>query len=211
MKKLAATLAAITCTVGLGVAPAQAQETHINCESNKFAAGGYPLANRVPDGYNLIPSPGGVFPWENGGYNHGQDTGAANGEALIDKFAEACPDAEILVKGHSYGAGVVHILATKLDGKDYADRVRVYLTGNPRHPGGVDDTWQGFTLMPGVTFRGALPVPQNLASFVDVCNPYDAICAMPPWYAPFDVAQAVFGYLFGAHSYPGAPDWGYNN
>lgn len=210
-KKLLGGLTALMLSVGTVTAVAQAETPGVDCGANKFAAGGYPLANRVPAGYNLIPSPGGIFSWESGGYNHGQDTGAANGEAIIDQFAEACPDTDILIKGHSYGAGVVHVLAGKLDAKPYADRVRVYLTGNPRHPGGVDDTWQGFTLMPGVTFRGALPVPQNLASFVDVCNPHDGICDMPPIWKPFSMARNIIGYLFTAHIYPGAPDWGYNH
>lgn len=189
-----------------GCAPAAvAQEQSTSCEDAFLAVGGYPMANTVPAGWTSVYTPGGIFPWEASTYNVGQDVGAANFVAAADAHFAECPDTQLYAQGHSYGAGVVHVAAMTLNERPYANQVHVYVTGNPRHPGGVDDTWQGFTLLPGITFRGALPVPQNLGSFEDVCHPRDGICSMPPWWQPLKMLDHFIGYMTGAHSYPVRP------
>lgn len=169
--------------------------------NGKFAVGGYPQTTHVPAGYRAIGTPGGIFPWEAGGYNYGQSVGAANVVNAVDEFAATCPTSRIDLFGHSYGAAIVHTALGVIDGRPYASRVNVYLTGNPRHPGGVEDTWRWFAL-PGVNFRGPGVQPRNVASFVDVCNARDFICDAPPITDPLRALDHMAGYMVGsAHRY----------
>ena len=172
-----------------------------NACNGKFAVGGYPRTHLVPPGYESVYSPGGIFPWERGGYNHGQSVGAANVVAAVDEFATRCPESRIDLFGHSYGAAVVHTSLEVIDSRPYASRVNVYLTGNPRHPGGVEDSWR-WAALPGINFRGAGIQPRNVASFVDVCNARDFICDAPPITDPVRALDHMAGYLVGgAHRY----------
>lgn len=157
--------------------------------------GGYP---GVPGD---IPTPGGIFPWENGGYDHGQLVGAANTVAAVANLAANCPESEIHVTGHSYGAAIVHTAVEEIDKQAYASRVHVYVTGNPRHSGGIEDTLAGLRL-PGLTFRGAGVDPKNMGSFTSVCNPRDVICDFPhPLREPAKTLDHIAGYFTGAHAY----------
>ena len=173
------------------------------CEGGAFAVGGYPKTGRVPDGYQAVDTPGGIFPWEGrGGYNHGQQVGAANMIEAVDTYAAQCPDAEIRLHGYSYGAAIVHTAVETIDQRDYAPRVHVELAGNPRRPGGVEDTWS-WVALPGIAFRGAGITPQHVASFEDRCNVgRDYVCSAPH---PIDIVGSVsgsIGYGTGGHSYP---------
>lgn len=204
------TAAVVSAIMVFGCAPAAvAQDTSNQCADAYFAVGGYPRTQQVPDGWTAIYTPGGIFPWEAGhGYNANQDVGASNMVAAVDDYFAQCPNGRATLQGHSYGAGVVHVASVTLNERPYASQVHARVTGNPRHPGGVDDAWQGWQLMPGVTFRGALPVPDNFGTWIDVCNTYrDAICSMPnPLRQPREFVSSVIGYLFtGGHGYPWWP------
>lgn len=173
------------------------------CEGGAFAVGGYPKTERVPDGYTPVDTPGGIAPWDAGGYTHGQQVGAANVVAAVDQFATACPDAEVHLHGYSYGAAIVHTAVETIDQRDYAPRVHVELAGNPRRPGGVEDTWEWLPPIAGIDFRGAGATPQNVASFEDRCNErWDIICDAPH---PIDIIGNLTGSIgygsTGGHSY----------
>ena len=173
-----------------------------SCEGGAFAVGGYPKTGQVPDGYQAVDTPGGIAPWDAGGYTHGQQVGAANMIEAVDTYAAACPDAEIRLHGYSYGAAIVHTAVETIDQRDYAPRVHVELKGNPRRPGGVEDTWSWLPPIAGIDFRGAGATPQNVATFEDKCNVgADYVCSAPH---PIDIIGSVsgsIGYGTGGHSY----------
>ena len=168
----------------------------------RFAVGGYPSTEKVPPGYQYIPTPGGIFGHENRGYNHGQTVGAHNLVQALDEYTAKC-DGPIHVYGHSYGAAIVHTAIETIDRRPYAHRVHAHVTGNPRRPGGIEDTYAGWTILPGITFRGAGIEPRNLGSWRDDCNPHDGICRLPRLiHDPVGHVQGWIGYLFtGAHRY----------
>lgn len=164
----------------------------------RFAVGGYPRTEIVPDGYQYVPTPGGIWPHENRGYAYGQSVGANNLIAAVDDYAKRCPG-PIRVFGHSYGAAIVDTATLTLDQRPYAYRVHVHVTGSPRHPGGIEDAWRG---LPGFGFRGSVPAPANLGSYRSDCNPRDAICSLSPWWNPIVAVDHWIGYAFqGTHNY----------
>lgn len=175
LRHLATLIAAPLLAAGLISTPV-ASATPVDC-STGYAVGGYPKSNLVPGGFTAVPTPGGIFPHENGGYDHGQRVGTANLIDAVDNHAANC-GGPINLFGHSYGAAIVHTALETIDTRNYAGRVHVTLTGNPRHPGGIEQTWSWIKL-PGFTMRGPGIRPQNLGSFSDRCNPRDAICDMP--------------------------------
>lgn len=192
-RALAAAMSLIAA-ISVIVAPASSANTP-KCDG-RFAVGGYPATEKVPDGYTYVPTPGGIWAWERGGYAHGQAVGAQNLIAAVDEYAQRCPG-PIRVFGHSYGAGIVDTATLALDQRPYAHRVHVHVTGSPRHPGGIESTYQW---VPG--FRGSVPAPQNVASYKTECNiGRDIICYAPH---PLDVvgnANSILGYLTGSHNY----------
>lgn len=203
MSRLIALLAALLVAFGLATPVASAQGTPptVNCSANRFAVGGYPRTDIVPAGYQYVPTPGGIFAWERGGYTVGQNVGTANVIATVDAFAAACPDSPIYVRGHSYGAGIVSTAVATIDTRPYAGRVHVELQGNPRRPGGIEDAYRGLRLF-GLSFRGSLPAPVNVASYSDLCNPRDGICNLPPFLRnPVGHIAGIIGYFTGAHRY----------
>lgn len=148
----------------------------------------------------VVHTPGGIWPWENGGYNHGQRIGAENLVRYADEHFSENPGESLTLVGYSYGAAIVHTALETIDTRPYANKVHVRLYGNPRHPGGIEDNFYGsFSL--GIHFRGAGITPQNLGSFVDVCNLRDAICNFPGWRRPITTLDHIVGYFTGAHSY----------
>lgn len=162
----------------------------------RFAVGGYPRTELVPDGYQYVETPGGIWPWEAGGYAHGQTVGAANLIATVDEYAARC-DGPIHVFGHSYGAAIVDTATLTLDRRPYAYRLHVHVTGSPRHPGGIESTYQW---VPG--FRGSVPAPQNVGSYRTECNIGRDIICYAPW--PLDVVgnvNSILGYLGSGHVY----------
>lgn len=167
-------------------------------------AAGYPDADSstAPPGVTGITSPGGIFPWEAGGYDHGQTIGAQNTIALTDQAAAECPGSQIKLHGHSFGAAYVHTALSTIDHRPYAGRVHVYLTGDPRRIGGIEDTYAGISAF-GITMRGHGVIPQHVASYENVCHVvHDAICSFPkPWINPVGSLQAIGGYLTGGHIY----------
>lgn len=190
-------IASLILALGAALAPAPAWGKTEPCDG-RFAVGGYPRTELVPDGYTYVPTPGGIAPWESGGYGHGQAVGAANLLAMVDAYATQCPG-PITVFGHSYGAGIVDTATLTLDHRPYANRVHVHVTGSPRHPGGIEDAWQG---LPGFGFRGAVYPPVNLGSYRSDCNPRDAICSLSPWWNPAVAIDHWIGYAFqGTHHY----------
>lgn len=205
MPKFVVKVAAATAIVCLALAPVTgiAKADTAECGPGKFAVGGYGAVDKVPDGYTPIYTPGGIFSHEAGGFNKGQTEGAANMIEAVETYAETCPTGEIHLSGYSYGAGIVHTAVGHIDGQTYAPRVHVELAGNPRHPGGVEDTIPGSTILPGLTFRGAGLTPTNVATFTDACNTgSDAICHMPfPWNDPLGSVGGLVGYLSGGHRY----------
>lgn len=184
-------------------APAVVSAGPVDCTASGFAVGGYPKQERVPDGYTAVATPGGIFANQAGGYNVGQKVGAANVVATVDAFAAACPDTDINLHGHSYGAAIIHTAVETIDQRGYAGRVHVQLTGNPRHPGGIEDTYKGRTILPGVTMRGAGKTPQNVAEWSDKCNRSDGICDHPRFLTnPIGHLAGLIGYgSTGAHRY----------
>lgn len=194
-------VAALALLAPLLIAPTAAASPP-GCGPGRFAVGGYPKPHLVPDGYTYTGTPGGLFGHENGGYNYGQTVGAHNLVVAVDAHAAAC-DGPIHVYGHSYGAGVVHTAVETLDTRHYAKRVHVHLTGNPRHPGGIEDSYRGWTFLPGITMRGAGHQPGNLGSFTDVCNyGRDYVCDAPRLIAdPVGFFSGIFGYFGSGHSY----------
>lgn len=148
-----------------------------------------------------VSTPGGIFPWENGGYNLGQRIGAENLVRYVDDYFDGGNVEPITLVGYSYGAAIVHTALETIDTRPYADKVHVRLYGNPRHPGGIEDNLHGVYVM-GIHFRGAGIRPQNLGSFEDHCNPRDAICDFPGWRKPFTTLDHIVGYFTGAHRYP---------
>lgn len=192
-------VAAVAPTASAQTTPAPAPT--VNCAANQFTAGGYPATQAVPVGHKAIPTPGGIFPWERGGYDVGQRAGAANAISLLDAFAAACPTTPIYLNGHSYGAAIVSTAVETIDARPYAGRVHVLTTGNPRRVGGIEDTAKGLPAA-GMTFRGAAKVPVNVASYTDKCNARDGICNLPPLYRnPVGHFLAIVGYFTGAHRY----------
>ena len=208
-RRILATIAAAALAATTFMAPAaSAQDTApaVDCSKNKFAAGGYPATQIVPAGYVAIPTPGGLFPWERGGYNVGQQQGAANAVKLLDAYAAACPGKPIVIKGHSYGAAIVATALETIEDKPYAKLVTVDLTGNPRKVGGIEDTLRG-NLLPGMTNRGpAVYDVSKFAAVSDRCNARDGICALPPLLRnPIGHFLAIIGYFTGAHRYGPTP------
>ena len=187
--------ALVSLTLAATVVAAPTVSASPACDG-RFAVGGYPATERVPDGYTYVPTPGGIWPWESGGYAHGQSVGTANLIAAVDDYAQRCPG-PILVFGHSYGAAIVDTATLTLDHRPYAYRVHVHVTGSPRHPGGIESTYQW---VPG--FRGSVPAPQRLGSYRTDCNVgRDIICHAPH---PLDVVgnvNSILGYLGTGHSY----------
>ena len=181
------------------VAPATVANA-AECDSvGRFAVGGYPRFN-VPDGWTAVDTPGGIY--NRGGYTHGQTVGAANLVAAVDAYAASC-DGPIRLRGYSYGAAIVHTALETIDQRDYAPRVSVELAGNPRRPGGIEDTWEWLPPIAGIDFRGAGITPQHVASFEDRCNEgWDIICHAPH---PINVIGNVTGSIgygsTGGHSY----------
>lgn len=147
-----------------------------------------------------VPTPGGIWPWENGGYNRGQREGAENLVRYVDDYFESGNEEPITLVGYSYGAAIVHTAVETIDTRPYANKVHVRLYGNPRHPGGVEDNLHGVYSL-GIHFRGAGIQPQNLGSFEDVCNPRDAICDFPGLLRPITTLDHIVGYFTGAHGY----------
>lgn len=191
MKKLL-----VAALVGAGLLAAPAANATTGCEDTVTL-----YANGWRGTGGNIPTPGGIFPWEAGGYDAGQGVGAANTVALADKVARECPDSQIQLTGFSYGAAIVHTAVEEIDTRDYADRVHVNLYGNPRHPGGIEDTLNGLSVA-GISFRGAGVQPENVASFESNCNPRDGICDFPhPLRKPIQTIDHIAGYLTGAHYY----------
>lgn len=196
--------AALVATT-FAVPTASAQTGEVDCSANKFAVGGYPRTDIVPAGYQYIPTPGGIFAWERGGYARGQAEGSANVISTLDAFAAACPGVRIDIQGHSYGAAIVATALETIDTRPYAPQVNVALTGNPRRAGGIEDNFRGFNLF-GLQFRGAAKVPVNVGSYVDRCNPRDGICNLPPLIRnPIGFLLGIVGYFTGAHRYPSFP------
>lgn len=197
--KVPRTLAAamsLIAAISVIVAPASSANTP-KCDG-RFAVGGYPATEKVPPGYQYVPTPGGIWPWESGGYSHGQTVGTQNLIAAVDEYAARC-GGPIRIFGHSYGAGIVDTATLTLDHRPYAHRVHVHVTGSPRHPGGIEDAWRG---LPGFGFRGPVHPPANLGSYVSECNPRDAICSLSPWWNPIVAVDHWIGYAFqGTHHY----------
>lgn len=196
----AAIAIAVLATVA---APAVVSAGPVDCTASGFAVGGYPTQERVPDGYTAVATPGGIFASDAGGYNVGQRVGAANVVATVDAFATACPNTDIRLFGHSYGAAIIHTAVETIDTRAYAGRVHVQLTGNPRHPGGIEDTYKGRTILPGVTMRGAGKTPTNVASYESRCQRNDGICDHPRFLTnPVGHLAGLIGYgSTGAHRY----------
>lgn len=181
--------------------PVASAEEPIDCSAGNFGVYGYPKQERVPEGYIYPGTPGGIFSHQAGGYNKGQREGAQNLIDAVDKFAAACPESPIHLYGHSYGAAIVHTALETIDQRDYAPRVTVKLTGDPREIGGIEDTYAGSSL-PGITFRGAGIIPENVLDFHSECNNRDAICAIPSLSSDsLGHGSAVLGYFTGAHRY----------
>lgn len=185
MKKVFAAVAA-ALVIG-SCAPAASAET--------LYVPGYPEAHTGD-----VVTPGGIFPWENGGYNLGQRVGAENLVERVDSYFASGNVGPLTLVGYSYGAAVVHTALETIDTRPYAGNVHVRLYGNPRHPGGIEDNLHGVYIM-GIQFRGAGIQPQNLGSFSDECNPRDAICDFPGLLRPVTTLSHVIGYFTGAHRY----------
>lgn len=198
--RAAIALATATTVIVAPVGVANAAE----CDSGgRFAVGGYPHTEQVPDGYTYVPTPGGIFPWDAGGFNHGQTVGAANVVAVVDEYAASC-GGPIRIRGYSYGAAIVHTALETIDQRPYAPRAHVELAGNPRRPGGIEDRWQWLPPILGVDFRGAGIAPKHVASFSDRCHRWnDYVCHAPH---PLNIAGGVSGSIgygsTGGHYYP---------
>lgn len=213
LRKIVVTAAAIAFLI-----PATAQadtlevdESVVDCTSGMFAVGGYPKPEIVPEGYLPIETPGGIFSSQNGGFNKGQEIGAANLVAAVDAYAAQCPDSAIFIRGHSYGAAIVHTALETIDKRDYAPRVIVELTGNPRNPGGIEDTFSGSASL-GIEFRGEGITPENVLDFVSKCNERDGICNLPSLSSDSSgFSSGVLGYFTGAHRYGWIPETGIIN
>ena len=188
--------ALVSLTLAATVLAAPAASASPPCDG-RFAVGGYPQTEIVPDGYQYVPTPGGIWPWEAGGYGHGQQVGAQNLIAAVDEYAAQC-DGPIHVFGHSYGAAIVDTATLTLDHRPYAYRLHVHVTGSPRHPGGIESTYQW---VPG--FRGSVPAPQNVGSYRTECNiGRDIICHAPhPILDMIGNANSILGYLGSGHVY----------
>lgn len=181
--------------------PIASAEEAVDCSAGNFGVYGYPKQEKVPEGYIYPGTPGGIFSHQSGGYNKGQREGADNLVASVDRFAEECPSSPIHLYGHSYGAAIVHTALETIDQREYAPRVTVTLTGNPRNPGGIEDTYEGSSL-PGITFRGDGVIPENILGFESTCNKRDGVCDMPALSSDsLGHGSAVLGYFTGAHRY----------
>lgn len=208
----------IAAALAMVMIPATAQantikvdESVVDCTSGMFAVGGYPKTDKVPEGFIPIETPGGIFPWQKGGFNKGQKLGADNLVAAVDAYAEACPDAPIFIRGHSYGAAIVHTALETIDNRPYANRVSISVTGNPRNPGGIEDTLSGSASL-GINFRGEGIVPENVLEFVSECNEQDGICNLPSLSSDSSgFSSGVIGYFTGAHRYGWISEAGLTN
>lgn len=177
-------IAAVTAGAVIAAAPVVHASEPVEC-STLFSAG----YRGVSHG---LPNPGSIL-----NYNADQTRIAAETVKQVDAYAKVCD--EIKIVGYSYGAAVVHTALETIDTRPYAGKVHVTLYGNPRHPGGIEDF--NLTDIPGVGFRGAGIVPQNLGFFADHCNPRDAICDFP-YRNPIKSIDHIIGYFTGAHKYP---------
>lgn len=201
-----AAIAMIAPLMIMGVGTANASEaiidhTVIDCNVGQFYVGGYRDTNQVPEGFTPITTPKGIFPWESGGYNKGQNFGVEKLVEAVDAYASACPTAPIYIGGYSYGAAIVHTALETIDNRPYANRVTVNVTGNPRHPGGIEDNYSGSASL-GIKFRGEGVIPENILGFNSECNKNDGICDLPPMSSdPVGFGSGVVGYFTGAHNY----------
>ena len=181
MKRL---IAAVVAAGAVTAAPVAQATEPIECQT--LYSAGY-------RGESLgLPNPGTIL-----NYNADQTRIAAETVKQVDAYAEVCN--EIKIVGYSYGAAVVHTALETIDNRPYAGKVHVTLYGNPRHPGGIEDF--NLTSIPGVGFRGAGIIPQNLGSFEDHCNPRDAVCDFP-YRNPIKSIDHIIGYFTGTHKYP---------
>src|SRR5699024_7431709 len=95
--------------------------------------------------------------------------------------------------------------ALALDHRPYAGHISATVTGDPRAPQGIEQTFKGVSLF-GITMTGARPVPTHLAFFHSYCAPNDGICDMPLWTNPIGAWNGFVGYMFGhAHTSYGFP------
>lgn len=165
-----------------------------------FSTGGMndPGASAFPD-TRQVWYPASIWPLGDLTYDESVRQGRDNVVRAVDEFAAQCPTSDIRVVGYSQGARVAGDALEVLQTRPYAPRVTGKLFSDPKHPGGIEDTFQGISLA-GITFTGprrGFNVPVE-----SVCNPYDGICDLPkPLYDPEGFLRGVHGYFTGAHSY----------
>lgn len=199
MKRVVVGVAAAVAATMATAVPATAQAS--TCEGTAvFSTGGMsdPGASAFP-GTRQVWYPASIWPLGNLTYDESVRQGRDNVVAAVDEFAAQCPSSDIRVVGYSQGARVAGDALEVLQTRPYAHRVTGKLFSDPKHPGGIEDTFQGISLA-GITFTGprrGFNVPVE-----SVCNPYDGICDLPkPLYDPEGFLRGVHGYFTGAHSY----------
>lgn len=164
-----------------------------------FSTGGHmdPNATAFP-GTRQVWYPASIWPLGDLTYDESVRQGRNNVVAAVDEYAGRC-GGRIHVVGYSQGARVAGDALEVLQTRPYAHRVTGKLFSDPKHPGGIEDTFQGISLA-GITFTG--PRHGFTVPVESVCNPYDGICVLPkPLYDPEGFLRGVHGYFTGAHSY----------
>lgn len=173
-----------------------------------YGVAGYPdwEGLSLPGNYVRIQHVGGIFgvePWAN--WRAYDDTVNATAGVLVDhlNWASTHVRGDICAAGHSLGAAIVTEAAIRVNNLGYANRVHVLTTGNPKNPGGIEDTFNGVWIGPGIHFTGPYRPWQvsRLASFTSVCNPNDVICRAPN---PVVDAAGFFNNLFGGYLFGNA-------
>lgn len=180
-----------TVTAGL-VFHATAEAATPDCDTEGFYVAGWPDKTgtlSTPEGWTPVETGGILHIEQDGPYDAGQARGTQNLINAVDTYAATC-DGPIRIKGHSYGAAIVSTALPTIATRDYAHRVTVHTTGNPRHPGGIEDRLSG-GIMPGITMRG--PEQPHTIEHETVCNPGDGIC-------DFNL-RGILGYFTGKHVY----------
>src|SRR5699024_8736840 len=201
MKKIAAVVAAVAA-VGLSAPAVAAASPAPGCDAGTavFTTGGMndPTASAFP-GTHRVTYSASIWPLGPMTYDESVRQGRDNLVAAVDEYAARGPG-PIKIAGYSEGARVAGDALEVVQTRPYAGRVRGELFADPKHPGGIEDTFQGASAF-GITMTGprrgfTVPVESH-------CNPTDGICNLPnPVWNLIGFGENVIGYFTGAHMYP---------